>query len=139
MLAAYAWKSVFPSEPMREEEKMSEIQKTSWDRIEKEQLSDSLSRQAVYGEKATLGKFFVKRGSGVARHSHASEEYSWVTSGALKYSFDDREVVVNAGEILVVPPNVPHSIAVLEDAVFVDFFAPAREDWLRGEDQYLRG
>ena len=117
---------------------MSKIQKTSWNAIEKEKLSDSLSRQVVYGEKGTMAQFSVKRGGAAARHSHVSEEYLSVTSGVLKFTFDDQEVVVKAGEVLVIPPNVPHSIVVLEDGVFVEFFAPGREDWLRGEDQYLR-
>lgn len=117
---------------------MSEIQKLSWKTKEVEKLSDSLSRQAVHGEKGTLAQMFVKRGGGAARHSHLNEEYSSVVSGAVKYVFDDREVVVNAGEVLVVPPNVPHAIVALEDSVDVMFFSPAREDWVRGEDQYLR-
>ena len=120
------------------EKKVSEIQKLSWKTIEKEKLSDQLSLQRIFGEKATLAQFFVKRGCAVARHSHVYEEYSLITSGAVKYSFDDREVVVKAGDILVIPPNIPHAMVALEDTVFVDFFAPLREDWLRGEDQYLR-
>ncbi len=117
---------------------MSEIQKISWKTKEVEKLSDSLSRQAVFGEKATLAQLFFKRGGAIPRHSHVSEEYSSIVSGAVKYVFDDREVVVNAGEVLVVPPNVPHSVAALEDTVWAIFFSPAREDWIRGEDQYLR-
>jgi len=77
-------------------------------------------------------------GSGIARHYHMNEEYSWVLSGALEYRLDDRTVVVRAGEIFVVPSNVPHAIVALEDSTCVDFFAPVREDWLKGEDQYLR-
>ncbi|MGZ4090725.1 MAG: cupin domain-containing protein, partial [Bacteroidia bacterium] len=65
-------------------------------------------------------------------------EYLLVISGKLKYSFDGRDVLVSAGEALVVPPNLPHSIVVPEEAVFFVFFAPQREDWLRGEDKYLR-
>jgi len=117
---------------------MSEIQKSSWKTKEVEKLSDSLSRQAVFGEKGTLARLSIKRGGGAARHSHVNEEYSSIVSGAVKYVFDDREVVVNAGEVLVVPPNVPHSVVALEDTVAVFFFSPARQDWVRGEDQYLR-
>jgi quercetin dioxygenase-like cupin family protein len=117
---------------------MSEIQKISWKTKEVEKLNDSLSRQTVFGEKGTLAQLFFKRGGAVQRHSHVNEEYSSIVSGAVKYVFDDREIVVNAGEVLVVPPNVPHSVAALEDTVWVIFFSPAREDWLRGEDQYLR-
>jgi hypothetical protein len=34
---------------------------------------------------------------------------------------------------------VPHRVDALEDAVVLDVFAPRREDWLRGDDAYLRG
>jgi quercetin dioxygenase-like cupin family protein len=117
---------------------MSEIQKLSWKTKEVEKLSGSLSRQAIYGEKGTLAQISIKSGAAIARHSHPSEEYSSVVSGAVKYVFDDREVRVNAGDVLVVPPNVPHAVVALEDTVDVIFFSPAREDWVRGEDQYLR-
>ena len=114
------------------------IQKISLNALEKEKMSDYLTRQTVYGEKATVAKLFAKRGGLAERHSHPSEEFSLVTSGTLKFIFDDRELVANAGELVVIPPNVPHGVVALEDAEFIDFFAPAREDWLRGEDTYLR-
>jgi mannose-6-phosphate isomerase-like protein (cupin superfamily) len=56
----------------------------------------------------------------------------------LKYTFDDHEVLLHADDLLVVPPSVPHAIYAVEDTEVVYFFSPAREDWLRGEDQYLR-
>ncbi len=118
------------------ETKRSEIQKLSWQTIKEEKLSDKLSRQAVYGEKGTMCRFSAKQGGGAERHSHVNEEYLWVFSGTLKFTFDDREVVINDDEILVIPPNEPHSIVALKDTRFVEFFAPVREDWLRGEDRY---
>ena len=117
---------------------MSEIQKISWKTKELEKFSDSLSRQTVFGEKGTLAQLFIKRGGTVGRHSHINEQFSWIVSGALKFIFDDREVVVNAGEVLVIPENVPHSAVALEDTLDVDFFSPVREDWVRGDDKYLR-
>ena len=109
-----------------------------WQDLKEERLTDQLSRQVIHGEKATLARLSLKAGAGIARHYHVNEEYSWVLSGVLEYKLDDRTVAVRAGEVLVVPPNVPHAIAALEDSIFVIFFAPVREDWLKGEDQYLR-
>lgn len=118
--------------------KQPDIVKTSWQSLKEERLTDELSRQVIFGEKATLARLSFRAGAGVARHYHVNEEYSWVLSGALEYRLDDRTVVVRAGEIIVVPANVPHAIVAMEDSTCVDFFAPVREDWLRGEDQYLR-
>jgi quercetin dioxygenase-like cupin family protein len=114
------------------------VQKTSWETIEKEKLSDTLMRQIVSGESGTLVRFFARTGGFAQRHHHDNEEYCLVASGAIKIVFDDREIIGKAGNIIIIPRNVPHSFEALEDTMLVEFFTPVREDWRRGYDQYLR-
>jgi quercetin dioxygenase-like cupin family protein len=121
-----------------EEALLSTLEKSSWKTMEIEQLNDKLSRQMISGENATISQLLLKKGAVVPRHSHMNEQYSWIISGTLKFVFDDREILVGAGDILVIPPNVPHSAVAVEDTVDVDIFAPRREDWIRKEDSYLR-
>jgi len=121
-----------------EEAALSTLEKTSWKTREIEQLNDKLSRQMISGENATISQLLLKKGATVPRHSHMNEQYSWIISGALKFVFDDREILVGAGEILLIPANMAHSAVALEDTVDVDIFAPRREDWIRKEDSYLR-
>jgi quercetin dioxygenase-like cupin family protein len=115
------------------------MQAQSWDSIAPEAVNDKVTRQVLNGEHATVARFTLATGSIVARHSHPSEQFSFVQRGALKFVFDDRETVVRGGQMIVIPSNVPHAAEALEDSVAVDFFAPRREDWLRREDAYLRG
>jgi quercetin dioxygenase-like cupin family protein len=117
---------------------LSTLEKKSWDNIELEQLSDKLTRQMISGENATISQLVLKKGAKIPRHSHVNEQYSWIISGALRFIFDDREILVGAGEILLIPSNVAHSAVALEDTVDVDIFAPRREDWIRKDDSYLR-
>jgi len=121
-----------------EEAPLSALEKSSWKTMEIEQLNDKLSRQMISGENATISQLLLKKGAAVPRHSHMNEQYSWIISGALKFVFDDREILVGEGEVLVIPANVAHSAVALEDTVDVDIFAPRREDWIRKEDAYLR-
>jgi quercetin dioxygenase-like cupin family protein len=121
-----------------EEAPLSALKKSSWKAMEIEQLNDKLSRQMISGENATISQLLLKKGAVVPRHSHMNEQYSWILSGALNFIFDDREILVGAGEILLIPANVAHSAVALEDTVDVDIFAPRREDWIRKEDSYLR-
>jgi quercetin dioxygenase-like cupin family protein len=121
-----------------EEAPLSALVKSSWKTMEMEQLNDKLSRQMISGENATISQLVLKKGATVPRHSHTNEQYSWIISGSLKFIFDDREILVGAGEILVIPPNVAHGAVALEDTVDVDIFAPRREDWIRKDDSYLR-
>ena len=112
---------------------------TPWEKIQTDKLSEIITRQMVSGEDGTLARVLLSRGALVPRHSHRSEQFSLILSGALKFYFDDGETVVGAGEIILIPANVPHKAEALEDTVDIDFFAPRREDWIRKDDAYLRG
>jgi quercetin dioxygenase-like cupin family protein len=112
---------------------------TSWDKIEAEQLKEGITRQMLSGANTTVARIFLERGAIVPRHSHVNEQFTMILSGALKFTFDNRELVVYSGEILYIPPNEPHAAEALEDTVDVDFFCPRREDWINKTDAYLRG
>jgi len=112
---------------------------TSWEKMETERLSGTITRQMLNGEHSTVARIWLARGAIVPRHSHLSEQFSLILSGALKFVFDDKEVIVRAGEVLFIPSNVPHAAEALEDTVDLDVFSPRREDWIRKDDAYLRG
>ena len=71
-------------------------------------------------------------------HQHESEQISCIVQGALKFELEGRELTLRAGEVLVIPSNVPHSAVALEDSQAFDIFSPIRQDWLNGTDSYLR-
>jgi quercetin dioxygenase-like cupin family protein len=114
------------------------VEATPWAKVKNEKLSEVISRQMVSGEEATLARILLTRGAIVPRHHHRSEQYTMILSGALKFVFDDGETTVHAGEMLLIPAHVPHAAEALEDTVDIDFFAPRREEWIRGDDAYLR-
>lgn len=110
----------------------------SWDALETERLNEKITRQMIYGEKAMLARIVLKRGAIVPRHSHANEQITWILSGALKLIFDDGEKILRDGQMLLIPPNLPHAAEAMEDTVDIDVFAPPREDWIHKTDAYLR-
>ncbi len=114
------------------------VQLTSWEQIETERLSGTITRQMLSGANTTVARICLARGAVVPRHMHESEQFSWILSGSLKFVFDDREQIVRAGEILFIPSNVPHAAQALEDTVDLDVFSPRRDDWIRKDDAYLR-
>jgi quercetin dioxygenase-like cupin family protein len=110
-----------------------------WDEQEIEQVTPTIGRRALHAETMTLARFSLARGTIVHEHQHANEQIATVLSGRLKFVLGDgEERVVSAGETIVLPPNVPHAAEALEDSDVLDAFSPPREDWLRGDDAYLR-
>ena len=109
-----------------------------WSRIEEEQLNPLFARKVIHGANMTVARIRVGKSAVVPLHSHVNEQISMVESGALRFVLDGTERILRGGEILQIPPNVPHLVEALEDSVVVDLFAPPREDWIRGDDAYLR-
>jgi quercetin dioxygenase-like cupin family protein len=110
-----------------------------WNAVPVEKMTETVSRQVVHTATMTLARLTLRKGSVVPRHSHPNEQISTVESGRLRFVFDDGEAIVGEGESLEIPGGAPHSAEALEDSVALDLFSPPREDWIRGDDAYLRG
>lgn len=112
-----------------------------WNDMPKERVTDEIDRRLVVGDRMMLAHVYLKKGSIVPRHSHDNEQLTYILEGALRFSIGDdgaEEIIVRAGEVLVIPSNVPHQAEALEDTLDVDVFSPPRQDWLDGTDDYLR-
>jgi quercetin dioxygenase-like cupin family protein len=109
-----------------------------WGEVELETLNPLLQRQLVVGHNVMLTRVLLKKGCIIPEHSHVNEQLSYILEGALKFWIDGREIVVHAGEVLTIPPNMPHKAEALEDTVDLDIFHPPRADWINKTDSYLR-
>lgn len=120
----------------------AEARRFRWEEMPKEPVTDGISRRLVTGERMMLAHVYLDEGTVVPRHAHENEQLTYILEGALRFSVgeegDGREVVVRAGEVLHIPPRVPHEAEALEDTLDVDVFSPPREDWLDGTDDYFR-
>jgi quercetin dioxygenase-like cupin family protein len=116
----------------------SDLQHIRLKDIPVEHLNPLIDRQFVYGEKSMLARLILRAGCVVPTHSHENEQITYILEGALKFTLEGKEHVVSAGEILVIPANVPHGAEALEDTVDLDIFCPPRADWISGSDAYLR-
>ena len=85
-----------------------------------------------------LTQIFIKKGCVVPPHKHESEQITYVVEGTLELTLPDGKVRVGKDQVLVIPSNIEHSALALEDTLDVDIFSPIREDWLTGQDHYLR-
>ena len=115
------------------------LQYIPWNTVPLEDLNPLLQRQMVWGQEIMLARVLLKKGCIVPEHSHHNEQLTYILEGALKFWIDGKEIVVNAGETLCIPSNMPHKAEALVDTVDLDVFTPPRADWIQKTDQYLRG
>ena len=111
-----------------------------WNDMPRERVTDEIDRRVITGERMMLAHVYLKKGSVVPRHSHENEQLTYILEGALRFKIGpegSEVIVVRAGEVLVIPSNVPHEAEALEDTLDIDVFNPPRQDWLDGTDHYF--
>ena len=116
------------------------ISLTRWDDLPWEDVTETIRRRIVTGDKMMIAQVFLDEGAVVPRHSHHNEQLTYIVSGALHFRLGEnleREVTVRAGEVLHIPAHLPHEATALEDTLDVDIFSPPRSDWLDGTDTYF--
>ncbi len=117
------------------------IQKISWEDVPEEQVNPSMKRKLVYGDKIMIARMKFKDGFLVPLHSHENEQITQVQTGTIRFWFGankEQVVDIHAGETVVIPGNLPHAALMIGDVEETDTWAPPRQDWLDGTDNYLR-
>jgi quercetin dioxygenase-like cupin family protein len=112
-----------------------------WEELPLETMKGTITRRLITSDRMMIAHVYLKKGDDVPRHSHENEQITYILEGALQFLLGangERELIVRAGEVLVIPSYLPHSALALEDTLDVDVFNPPRQDWLTGTDAYLR-
>ena len=120
------------------ESQMERPSYVKWNDIEVEQLNSLIGRQFIVGKNVMIARVLLKKGAHVPLHHHHNEQIPYILEGVLEILIAGERIVIHAGEVLCIPPNVPHEVNALEDTVDLDIFNPPRQDWIDRDDAYLR-
>jgi quercetin dioxygenase-like cupin family protein len=101
-----------------------------------EQIMPLVQRQCVHGTQMTFAKWTMQAGAVVPVHHHVNEQISWFTVGAAEVYSQGKKYILRAGDVMIIPPNVPHEFRFTEDTIDIDIFSPARQDWIDGTATY---
>lgn len=83
----------------------------------------------VHTKLTTVADFNIAEGTVLPTHHHPHEQTSTVLSGEFLFVVGEEERLLRAGDVAVIPSNVPHSGKALTDCRIIDVFSPVREDY----------
>src|SRR5215813_6217498 len=95
----------------------AKLQHIPWSTIPLEDLNPQIQRQFVVGHQVMVARVLIKKGGIVPLHSHVNEQVTYILDGALKFWIDGKEIIVHAGEVLTIPPHMPHKAEAMEDTI----------------------
>jgi quercetin dioxygenase-like cupin family protein len=101
-----------------------------------EEVSPGLKRRYLHGTHSTLVEWIAEKGAMVPLHHHENEQITWITKGSCEVYSQGKKFILKAGDIMFIPPNVPHEFFFAEDTIDIDIFTPQRQDWIDGAVGY---
>ncbi|MCY4160816.1 MAG: cupin domain-containing protein [Flavobacteriaceae bacterium] len=117
------------------------FQKINWSEVPNEEVTPLMHRKIITGQNIMIANMKFKNGFVVPKHSHSNEQITQVLSGTIRFWLgeDESEVVdLHSGDVLVIPPHLPHKAEMIGDVEEIDMWSPPRQDWIDGTDDYLR-
>ncbi len=92
-----------------------------------------IDRRRIMGERMMISEVVLHPGFEVASHSHENEQMVVMLEGRAEFTIggksggDGEKVIVSAGQVLELPPNLPHACVALERCRILDLFSPVSE------------
>ena len=74
-----------------------------------------VSRTFVQRPEMTITLFSFAAGEGVSTHSAPGDAMLYVLEGQAKVTIGGKPMTVNAGEVVVMPANIPHGVDAEQD------------------------
>lgn len=98
--------------------------------LAQKEIIAGINLRAVYLDQVMLTFADFEPGVALPKHSHPHEQITLVIEGTLEFTLGAETKILNAGQGVTVPSNVPHSARSLAGpARAVDAWHPVREDY----------
>ena len=117
------------------------LTKIKWEEVPTEEVTPSMHRKIITGEKLMVAKMKFKDGFLVPLHHHFHEQVTQVLTGTIRFWFgENKEQVMDLGpgDVVVIPSNLPHEALMIGEVEEIDTWSPPRQDWLDKTVDYLR-
>ena len=94
------------------------------------ELAEGIKARAVNGERMTMAVVDLEPDAVLREHKHENEQLGFVIRGIITMRIGGDKKELHAGDIYMIPSNVPHDAQAGPDGCTVtDVFAPVRADW----------
>jgi quercetin dioxygenase-like cupin family protein len=83
----------------------------------------------IHSRNMSLAFWEVEAGAEVPEHAHTNEQIMQVQEGQFEFTVGGNTRIYGPGELVVIPPEVPHSGRAITACRLMDIFSPVREEY----------
>lgn len=113
-------------------DKNTKIKVYQWDKMQKEQVRQGVSRAGFRGENVLMVMNWLEPGMETRPHSHPFEQLVYIVQGRMRFVIEDESFELDAGSLIRIPPGAEHYGEPVGDqpVMNLDVFSPIRDDYL---------
>ena len=97
--------------------------------ISSKEIMPGYHGKLIHGNKISWAFWTVEKGAEVPEHHHHHEQIMHVVKGEFEFTLGTKTKVYKAGDVVVIPPNTPHSGKAITSCELMDVFSPVREEY----------
>lgn len=83
----------------------------------------------IHTDTMTLAYVDVEEGAPLPEHAHIHEQVTNLLDGQFEIVIGGEKILLEAGQAVVIPSNIPHSGKAITACRILDVFHPVREDF----------
>lgn len=96
------------------------------------EVTPGLTFRPIVGQGVMVNFVHFEPHTAAPIHAHQEEQITCVLEGEFEFELGGEKRMVRAGDVVVVPPHVPHGARTLDSECFeIDVFSPPRKGVLR--------
>ncbi len=102
----------------------------NWDDLEEAELNPLIYGKVIEVPNAMVARIKAPAGNALNMHRHDFDQVSHMIAGKIQWHIEGEPTrIVGPGDVMVMKAGVAHGGEVLEDAEYIDVFAPGRQDF----------
>jgi quercetin dioxygenase-like cupin family protein len=107
----------------------------TYDELNATEARSGVTRRVFSGEGATLAWTTLEPGHTPRPHAHHFEQVVYIVQGTVRFAVGEEQLLMKAGDMVVIPPNVEHCAETVGDEPVVDLsvFTPKRHEYAAEE------
>jgi len=102
----------------------------NWKDLVPRSKGPGISLRTVHSGSMTVAHWSFDPDTDLPTHSHPHEQIALLQEGRFELTVDGESRELCPGEVVVIPPDIPHSGRAITASRVIDVFSPVREDML---------
>ena len=98
------------------------------DSVTEKEVVKGFRGKFIHSENMTHAYWTIDKGASLPEHAHMHEQVVNILEGKFELTVDGEKKLIEPGDIVIIPSNVPHTGKAVTDCRILDVFSPVRED-----------